>query len=84
MSGISGWKAKTVRRSEEGKGFYRNTASTMTTRYRKKLTAKTSWYKHNSKNNERKYEMDESEQEELDEILNLKRAKRPPTEHQVA
>ena len=48
------------------------------TRYRKKLTAKTSWYKQSSKNLKRKYEMDEEEQEEWDERQALKRAKRPP------
>ena len=78
VCGIRGWKAKIVRRNDEGRGFYRNAASTLSARYKKKLTAKTSWYKKNSKNMKRKYEMDSEEQEELSERQALKRATRPP------
>jgi hypothetical protein len=50
VSGIRGWKTKIVRRAGENRGFYMHAASTLSSRYRKKLTAKTSWYKKTSKN----------------------------------
>ena len=54
VSGIRGLKSKIRRREEERKVFY-----TPASRFRKKLTAKTSWYKTNRKNNQkRKYLLD--------------------------
>ena len=41
VSGIRGWKSKIRRRKEEGQDFYRSATSTLSTRYKKKLTAKT-------------------------------------------
>ena len=67
VSGIRGWKSKIRRREEEGKNFYRTAASTLSSRYKKKLTAKTNWYKGSGDMNtrKRKYEMDEEELKDL-------------------
>ena len=64
VSGIKGWKAKVERRKKEKRSFYRPAASTLSLRYRKKLTAKTSWYKDKKKATQQEYEMDEEEREE--------------------
>ena len=71
VCGIRGWKSKIRRREEEGKVFY-----TPASRFRKKLTAKTSWYKTNNKNNQkRKYLLDADEKEEMRAMH-----KKPPEE----
>ena len=54
VCGIRGWKSKIRRREEEGKGFYTPATSTLASRYRKKLTAKTSCYKTKKKNNQKR------------------------------
>ena len=54
VSGIRGLKSKIRRREEEGKGFYTPSTSTLASRYRKTLTAKTSCYKTNKKNNQKR------------------------------
>ena len=77
VSGIRGWRAKMKRRQDEPAGFYRNAASTMAGRYKKKLTAKTSWYKQQAKNRKRKHEMDEEELAEEEERMENKRSKKP-------
>ena len=76
VSGVKGWKAKIRRRQEDVQDLYRSAASTLTTGNRKKLTAKTSWYK--GKSQKRKYVMDEKEEEEMRSRHHAKRAKRPP------
>lgn len=76
VSGIRGLKSKIRRREEEGKVFY-----TPASRFRKKLTAKTSWYKTNNKNNQkRKYLLDADEKEEMRAMHKKKRDKKPPEE----
>jgi hypothetical protein len=76
ISGIKGWKTKIVRRKAEKKGFYRHAASTMSQRYRKKLTAKTTWYKISKKKED--YVRDEEEEEEWREKCNRKQSQKPP------
>ena len=51
VCGITGWQRKVKRREEEGR-FYRSARSTLTTRCRKKLLEKTSWYKKKRKREE--------------------------------
>ena len=62
--------------------MYRSAASTLVGRYRKKLTAKTSWYKEtpNSTPRKRKYTMDEEEEEEMRKNKRMKMSKKPPEE----
>ena len=70
---------KAKRRQDNGQEFYRSGKSTLISRYKKKLTAKTSWYKKGDKENKkRKYEMDEEETEEMRKRYQEKRAKKPP------
>ena len=54
VSGIRGLKSKIRRREEVGKGFYTPATSTLASRYRKTLTAETSCYKTNKKNNQKR------------------------------
>ena len=68
---------KIKRRQEKNTPFYRNAASPLSSRYRKKLTAKTSWYK-KSKKQESLFEMDEEEIEEMRLGQEQRRAKKPP------
>ena len=42
VSGLRGWKAKIRKRKEDGHAFYRSATSTLSMRYKKKLTAETS------------------------------------------
>ena len=56
VSGLRGWKSKIRRREENKQEFYRSAVSTLAGRYKKKLTARTSWFKTGSK--KREYEMD--------------------------
>ena len=53
VSGIRGLKSK-IRRREEGNVFYTPATSTLASRYRKTLTAKTSCYKTNKNNNQKR------------------------------
>ena len=45
VSGLLGWARKHKRRDDQGLDFYRSAGSTLNLRTRKKLTAKTNWYK---------------------------------------
>ena len=45
IAGVLGWMRKAARRKAEGLPFYRNAKSTIGTRSKKKLTAKTTWYR---------------------------------------
>ena len=45
MSGLTGFERKLRKRKEENNSFYRSAAMSIKPRLRKKLTAKTSWYK---------------------------------------
>ena len=61
--------------------FYTPATSTLASRYRKKLTAKTSWYKTNNKSNQkRKYLLDSDKKEEMRAMHKTKRDKKPPEE----
>ena len=76
VCGIRGWKSTIRRRKEEGKVFY-----TPASRFRKKLTVKTSWYKtNNKKNQKRKYLLDAVEKAEMRAMHKKKRDKKPPEE----
>ena len=45
VSGILGWKRKIERRKREGTKFYRSAKTTLASRCRRKLTAKSTWFK---------------------------------------
>ena len=45
MSGLKGYETKKRKAEEQGREIHRSGAATLTQRYRKKLTAKTNWYK---------------------------------------
>ena len=60
--GVIGWKRKVQRREREGKGFYRLGRSTLKQRNKKKLLAKTTWFRE-----KRKRDADDDE-DELEEI----------------
>ena len=57
LCGMKGWKTKMGRRQKEGK-MYRSARSTLVSRCKRKLTAKTTWYK------KKKGMEDENEEEE--------------------
>ena len=80
MSGVRGWKNKRQRREEDGQDIYRNAASSLSSRYKKKLTARTSWYKNTNKNGKREYVLDEEEEEDMRRRNAAKRAKKPREE----
>jgi hypothetical protein len=80
VSGVRGWKNKRQRREDNGQDFYRSAASSLLSRYKKKLTARTSWYKNTNKNGKRKYVLDEEEEEDMRRRNAAKRAKKPREE----
>ena len=45
MSGLTGFKRKMERKARNGEPMYRSASSTLTTRLKKKLTEKTSWFR---------------------------------------
>ena len=49
QSGLMGFLSKVRRCQEQGQGLHRSAASTLTSRYKKKILAKTNWYKNRSK-----------------------------------
>ena len=50
--GVVGWKRKVQRREREGRGFYRHAKSTLRQRNKKKLLAKTTWFRDKRKREE--------------------------------
>ena len=50
MSGLKGYETKRKRAAETGQELHRSGASTLQKRYKKKLTAKTNWYKQKRRN----------------------------------
>ena len=45
LAGLKGYEAKRTRAAKEGRGLHRDSKSTMGNRVKKKLLAKTNWYK---------------------------------------
>lgn len=50
ISGIVGYERKCAKRRKDGMNFYRNAASTLKRRVKKKLLQKTTWYKQKKRN----------------------------------
>ena len=61
LCGMKGWKTKMGRRQKEGK-MYRSARSTLVSRCKRKLTAKTTWYK-------KKKGMENEEEEKREKYL---------------
>ena len=61
MSGLRGYKNKKERRKREGQPFYRPAKKTLSTRVRKKLMEKNTWYKKTSGDGEEGQEVTEEE-----------------------
>ena len=58
MSGVVGWRRKVQRREREGRGYYRHARSTLSSRDKKKLLDKVTWFR-----GKRKRDEDEDEEE---------------------